>query len=248
MRIQRPFFKLLVVLSVAASWAPCFAFLPPVVKAPVHSICLSEATNKAEKERESLLEKAARLRNEASDLESKLSPSRTTRRNEEPAAKPAPVYKTMDDSIWTFSYRFSDQPEPNDNENTPKRDFYSGKLTLLMQSDGYTSILSHEEQGMSGLKILKAWGWDVEKSNDNETDDTDYLLFSVDVEVPSVGKEKFYFQASQLVSDAGISLKEGTVTVKASASRAGWGLFSPAGILAQFRYVGDFVAKPSWAE
>jgi hypothetical protein len=60
--------------------------------------------------------------------------------------------------------------------------------------------------------------------------------------------QRFYFQARQTKEKQTniVSLSEGTVTVKQDIVQksARWGLFSPAGILAQFRYVGDFVSKP----
>jgi hypothetical protein len=87
-------------------------------------------------------------------------------------------------------------------------------------------------------------------------------LFSIDVVVPKTDptklanqKERFYFQArvdrsssSSSTSDNSIELQEGTVTVKidvAEKTNGRWGLFQVAGILTEFVYVGDFVAKPS---
>jgi hypothetical protein len=158
-------------------------------------------------------------------------------------------YKSMEDSKWILSYRFSDRPEPKDDSTSVKRDFYSGKLSLLFRADGYTDILSHESASTAPISVVKAWGWDVEKSSE---EDKDYLLFSADVRLP---KDKdltarFYFQARQEVDRNGfISFREGTVTIKQDLAEAKktpglWGMFSPRGILAEFRYVGDFVIKP----
>jgi len=63
------------------------------------------------------------------------------------------------------------------------------------------------------------------------------------------GKDRFYFQARIDKSKSGaITLADGTVTVKKDVSektKGMWGLFQVAGILSQFRYVGEFIAKPS---
>ena len=231
------------------------SFVPSPQRRVATSSLGSTATDN-EEQRESLLKKASKLRQEASELESALTGSR--RPKETSSTVPAAVVcKTLPDSVWTFSYRFSDQPESRDKEkeeDDSKRVFYSGKLTLRLREDGYSEIISHEPRAPGNtLDVLKAWGWDVEVSNE---DQNDYLLFSVDMNVPSnegARKERFYFQARQESDDAGISLKEGTVTIKqdvvdSKRSPALWGLFPPRGILAEFRYVGDFVAKPSRAE
>lgn len=74
-------------------------------------------------------------------------------------------------------------------------------------------------------------------------------------------KERYYFQArieqeqdsisaSASASSAAIALKDGTITVKKDITeKTGgmWGLFNVAGILTEFRYCGDFVAKPCLA-
>ena len=205
--------------------------------------------NNDKQQREDMLEKALRLRQEASELEASLSSSRSQRQSASASSpsKPAPVYTDMAGSVWSFSYRFSDQPDDDDTGLSPKRTFYSGKLTLALRPDGYTDIVSHEP-GASGkqLTVSKAWGWDVERSQEDEKE---YLLFSVDASVPSQDepeKQRFYFQARKETEGAGLSLKGGTVTIKqdvfkSNASR--WSLFSPSGILAEFRYVGDFVSK-----
>eukprot|EP00957_Ditylum_brightwellii_P018591 1396807-Ditylum_brightwellii.AAC.2 len=64
--------------------------------------------------------------------------------------------------------------------------------------------------------------------------------------------QRVYFQAridSVNNNDQEIVLKEGTVTIKQDLAETkkmmNFGFFSPKGILAQFRYVGDFVAKPA---
>jgi len=157
-----------------------------------------------------------------------------------------------------LSYRFSDEPEPSDDElaaddtlQKPRR-FYRGKVVLKFLRDGYTEIIEKQSLGGETSNIVKAWGWDIEESDDK--DGREYLLFSIDVDIEPNGERKrqrFYFQARQdkdTMSQA-ISLSKGTVTIKKDILRKDerWGFFSPGGILAQFRYVGDFIAKPTEA-
>jgi hypothetical protein len=190
------------------------------------------------------------------------------------AAKLAPEpsqYNAIEDSVWQLSYRFSDRPEPRpdaDDQRTGQqqpRKFYSGKLTLKFRSDGYTDVISQESLGSStdAALVTKVWGWDLEKLNEDGKKDAaanvekEFLLFSADFDIPSIDvkdgatkiiSQRFYFQARQTKEKQTniVSLSEGTVTVKQDIVQksARWGLFSPAGILAQFRYVGDFVSKP----
>ena len=214
-----------------------------------------------QKQQEDLLSKAARLRQEAQELETKLRSSRTTpaaATTASPAPPPPPVYRDAKDSVWTFSYRFAAMPEKKDDKkessspSTPVPKF-SGKLTLWFRPDGYTDLVQHEPSSTAGpaLDIVKAWGWDLETSTEDEKD---YVLFSIDALVPDTDnnrKERFYFQARQEKDSTtgAIVLKEGTVTVKQDVTEQGgpslWGLFSPKGILARFMYTGDFVAKPA---
>jgi hypothetical protein len=111
------------------------------------------------------------------------------------------------------------------------------------------------------IAITKIWGWDQETSNE---DQKDYVLWSVDVTLPATDpslpqqSQRFYFQARVVTAAAAatggsssssgeLSLQEGTVTVKQGVSqrtRGVWGLFNVAGILTEFKYVGDFVAQP----
>jgi len=206
-----------------------------------------------------LLERAARLRKEIEELESKATTPRP--RAETPkVSEKAIEYSSIDDSVWLLSYRFSDQPEPSDDEKAtddtiqqPRR-FYRGKVVLKFLSDGYTEIIEKQSLGSESEKadIVKAWGWDIEESD--EADGQEYLLFSMDVDFELDGertRQRFYFQARQDkdTRSQAISLSEGTVTVKKDVVQksARWGFFSPAGILAQFRYVGDFIAKPTSA-
>ena len=63
--------------------------------------------------------------------------------------------------------------------------------------------------------------------------------------------ERCYFKAridDDDNKDTGIiTLSDGTVRVKkdvAEKTKGMWGLFQVGGILTQFRYVGDFIAKP----
>ena len=190
-----------------------------------------------------LLERAAKLRQEATEMEATLRKKRRVTAPPQPELYSLPVYKDVKDSIWTFSYRFSDQPEPKEADPYVKRTFYTGRLCLKFRADGYTDIISHVPSSNNALDIVKAWGWDLEPSND---DRKEYLLFSVDVVVPGNDESRrFYFQTRQELERTCILLKDGTVTIKQDAADATsipgrWGFFSPKGILAQFRYVGDF--------
>lgn len=211
-------------------------------------------TASSKDESDAWLDKAAKLRKEVRELEADTA---NTRRNVDsnPIMAPASQYADVANSVWTLSYRFSDQPESEDDD--ARRRFFGGKLTVKFRPDGYTDLISQEVIGSAteACKISKAWGWDVELSKDNENGgDKEYLLFSVDVDLPPAtlndkpSKQRFYFQARQ-EKDARtglLSFAEGTVTMKQDVVQKSirWGFFSPGGILAQFRYVGDFVAKP----
>ena len=97
--------------------------------------------------------------------------------------------------------------------------------------------------------------------SEKKEDPNEYLLFSIDATIPDSDTaapaldSRFYFQArkDRNGSTGAIELKEGTVTIKSEAleqpsSVAGFfGFLSPKGILAQFRYVGNFVCRPSSA-
>ena len=175
------------------------------------------------------------------------------------------AYTDIADSIWTISYRFADDPESeNDSlEKAPLRRSFSGKLRLKFRKDGYTDLLSQESVGStaSSCQIVKAWGWDVELSKDAKNDfkdEEEYVLFSIDVELPPSEKDdqppvkqRYYFQTKiQRDSQTGVlSFVDGTVTVKRDILQKSsqWAFLSPAGILAQFRYIGGFIAKPAIA-
>jgi hypothetical protein len=238
----------------------CTAFLPSRRCSVPKTSPMQKIASKVEQQEEEgqkrgeLLDKALRLRQEATDLETKLRTEQEgkPKRNTPEANKPdTPVCKRIEDSVWTFTYRFSNEPESNkeDEAGAKPRDFYRGKLTVKFRADGFTDIVAHEPgEPSKALSVVKTWGWDTETSNEDEKD---YLLFSADIKLPSEkdGQERFYLQARQEREGDAIVLKEGTVTVKRdvndSSSPGFWGVFSGKGILAQFRYVGDFVAKPS---
>ena len=212
-----------------------------------------------------LLKRAARLRKEIQELESQVTPRRPTTPQSAGTVETAVEYTDISDSAWSFTYRFSDEPEPSDDtssdksEETRRRRFYNGKVVLKFRSDGYTEILEQEqvlgsvESPSRKAEIVKVWGWDIEESNEVDDGERKYLLFSMDVKLPQPNggttQQRFYYQA-RLNEDPRfktISLSEGTVTIKSDVVQKSvrWGFFSPAGILAQFRYVGDFVAKPA---
>eukprot|EP00534_Pseudo-nitzschia_fraudulenta_P016831 CAMPEP_0201250870 /NCGR_PEP_ID=MMETSP0852-20130820/65126_1 /ASSEMBLY_ACC=CAM_ASM_000632 /TAXON_ID=183588 /ORGANISM="Pseudo-nitzschia fraudulenta, Strain WWA7" /LENGTH=281 /DNA_ID=CAMNT_0047550349 /DNA_START=216 /DNA_END=1061 /DNA_ORIENTATION=- len=207
-----------------------------------------------------LLERARKLREEASLMEDNLRAMGVAPPTPSTNVSPlSAVNKQLEESSWTLSYRFSSQPSPKDDskENESPKTFYSGKIDLLLKDDGYSEQIiakaGKDNPNENDIKIIKVWGWDRETSNE---DDLDYLLFSMDVQFPksdpdlSNQKERYYFQArvEQENPATGIALKEGTITVKKDVTeKTGgmWGFFNVAGILTEFRYCGDFVAKAS---
>lgn len=244
---------------------------------------LKDSNGDKNAEADAWLDQAARLREQVQELEAEARQrtKTTATTSTTDSANNAPIMvNTIDDSVWTVSYRFSNQPETIDedvkeNDNTRRR-FWSGKLTLRFRPDGYTDLISQECSGSisDSCRIVKAWGWDMELAEGEEDrgkgEDKEFLLFSIDVELPVAATvdtndtqtsassspetvvQRFYFQARQDKASNGgaLSLAEGTVTIKQDLvknnSARRWGLFfSPAGILAQFRFVGEFVAKPA---
>jgi hypothetical protein len=214
-----------------------------------------------------LLSIASKIREEVRELEAAAALSRQGKNIGLTGSLPTNTTEYLDigNSFWALSYRFATDPEESIERNNGnammQRRLFGGKVTVGFRQDGYTDIISQESYGTSieNCNLIKAWGWDVELSKDNENDadmnDQEFILFSVDVEFPSITgasttttKERFYFQARK-DTDARtgiISLADGTVTIKRDIVEKStrWGFFSPAGILAQFRYVGGFVAKP----
>lgn len=184
------------------------------------------------------------------------------------SSQPAPQEEDQNDEGRSSSGRGI-----GERQTVVPRTSYSGRVTLRFRGDGYSEQVlptastggSAEDDATSNhlqrrtrneIKISKVWGWDRETSNE---DGQDYLVFSVDVLLPESDphlpnqSERFYFQARVETSDGrdgnkALALKDGIITVKkdvADATKGRWGLFNVAGILTRFRYVGDFVAKPS---
>jgi hypothetical protein len=200
-----------------------------------------------------LLEKARKLRQDAQQMERELRATKPA--PSEASTRPPPVAKVtrLEDSVWTVSYRFSILPKKDNDDETMIIPNYSGKVTIRLRADGYSELVASSED--SKLQMVKVWGWDEESSPE---DDLNYLLFSIDVMVPKTDptklanqKERYYFQARidrSSSTDNSIQLQEGTVTVKQDLSEktnGRWGFFQVGGILTEFVYVGDFVAKPS---
>ena len=209
-----------------------------------------------------LMERAQQLREEAGALETKLrsdrplADHRRAAMDSRPASTVVPAeYSTIDNSVWKLTYRFADQPvnnnngrDENDNEDdsaTPVESF-RGQITLRFQEDGYTEIIPSEDDDRNGpVRIEKVWGWDQEL--EVKDGGKRYVLFSMDAKTPNK-RERFYFQAEIQKKQGIIALKEGTVTMKEDLAKTkkmmNFGFFAPKGILVQFRYVGDFIAKP----
>jgi hypothetical protein len=159
-------------------------------------------------------------------------------------------------------YRPTRKQRPQKEEPAPVRRFFSGKFTLCFLNSGYTRLISQESRGIDDAVVIsKIWGWDNEVSYD---DDQEYLLFSVDAELPSSplsttnngtilapSLTKFYFQARQeRQADKSLRYSDGTITIKqdvvgTTSSLPFWGFLSPRGILAQFTRVGDFIMTPT---
>ena len=219
-----------------------------------------------------LLERAARLRKEIQELERQVTstPRPTTNqmgRNAGVVAQASAEFTDIADSVWSLTYRFSDVAEPSEDATAPdrvagtefRRRFYRGKVLLRFRSDGYTEMLNQEsfasfsESSPETADIVKVWGWDVEESDEPNDGPSKYLLFSMDVKLSQpngeTSQQRIYFQArqNQAARSQLISLSEGSVTIKSDLIQKSvrWGFFSPAGIMAQFRDVGEFIAKPT---
>ena len=232
----------------------------------------NDDNNSNDDEQKNLLEKAKSLREEAKLLEQELQKDKSSRKisssieqqQQEQQQKQKIIITDLDDSLWVFKYRFSSQPKDDDNDNNDNNDVilpnYSGEMMIRLRGDGYSDNISSSSSSPENnkLEIVKVWGWDNEYSNE---DDQNYLLFSADIKFPKSDPklpgqvERCYFQArietkpsSSSSKEEEITLHEGTVTVKkdvAEKTKGKWGLFKVAGILTEFRYVGDFIAKPA---
>jgi hypothetical protein len=241
-------------------------------------------TNQDDDATKDLLKAAAKLRKEAEELEQ----SMKSRKNVSSSGKPkqgkdvsvaagdqqqddvillsSNKYTSLKDSTWMISYRFASdavnrEDRSGDNDSSSKPIFYSGKIKVTFQADGYTAMENLDQNmkmtaASNVLKFQKFWGWDEETSRD---DGMQYVLFSADVLLPESDPnytsremtKRFYFQC-RVDRDSKtdeISMSDGTVTIKKDIEPPGgfWGLFNAGGILAQFRYCGNFLMKP-WSK
>lgn len=236
-------FLLILSLSLLRS-CPSSAFVP--LTGPHRSSLLPMIDLSSNDNIDKLRESAERLRKEAKDLEDGLG---NKRRSSPPMIIPVdPTYTNLAESTWTCTYRLSSDPR-NEKEEDKQISFYSGKFTVTFLADGYTNLISQEPSGVSSIVLDKVWGWDRELSNE---DDLVFILFSTSVKLPADDKfapnqeMRYYWQARIDTSSSGIiSINDGTITVKKDVRPPGgfWGAFSGAGILAQFRYVGNFNSK-----
>lgn len=239
------------------------AFAPSGLFVPSHwksATAVHEAPASSEADR--LRESAEKLRKEVEDLQAELRSKPVADTKEDNGggvnAKTAKsststvTYSSLKDSVWTLTYRFASDPPPQDGDKDQDRvvSTYSGKMKVRFRPDGYTDFVSHDPTGETRVQMAKVWGWDEEKSAE---DGQRYLLFSTNVQLPptdlSLPNESLrcYWQARlERSKDNTISLADGTVTVKKDVEPPGgfWGVFNAGGILAQFRYVGDFLIKP----
>jgi len=205
-----------------------------------------------------MLQTASRLRKEAEELEQSVRGKGTgdvsIKKSTAKESIPVKSYTSLQDSSWTISYRFASDAVSKDDDADVKVTYYSGKVKIQLTDDGYTNILNEDDSppSSSGLTFNKFWGWDEETSNE---DDLQYVLFSADVLLPKSDPNyekkptRFYFQA-KVDTDSSrsgeISCSDGTVTLKKDVEPPGgfWGVFNGGGILAQFRYCGEFLMKP----
>ena len=203
-------------------------------------------------------------RDQAQQLRREIEEFEASRQQPPPTQTLPPTTVTaIPDSVWTLQYRCSAAPvqDDDDDDDAAPPDYYSGTITVRWRGDGYTDLI--EQTTTTGntnsnegcLMFTKAWGWDIEL--DREQEDREYVLFSTDATVPSSSSDapspqRFYWQAQlDTTSSSSLRLVDGTVTVKQDVIQkdggGGWFpfLLSPAGILAQFRSVGVFVARPT---
>lgn len=220
-------------------------------------------------ETEELLKKASLLRKEAEALEETVRETRdAATRNREKDSKniseetkmkaPKKSYTSLKDSEWVISYRFASDAIKRDGseDDQVKPIFYSGKVKISLSEDGYTNMMNSDDStkdssSLSGPTFEKFWGWDEEISTEDELQ---YVLFSADVLLPESDPNyvkkpvRFYFQAQVNIDNKSneITLSGGTVTLKKDVESPGgfWGVFNGSGILAQFRYCGEFIMKP----
>lgn len=212
---------------------------------------------------EKMLEAASRLRREAEEMEESMREKQYSSKrfstDDNSVARLetlAPSFCTsLNDSSWTISYRFaSDAVSKGKDDDNVKVTYYSGKLNIQLTGDGYTHIIEDNDgitNPSSQIEFKKIWGWDEEISKE---DDHVYLIFSADVMFtksdPNYTSKptRYYFQAkvNKDLNSGEISLVDGTVTLKKDVEPPGgnWGVFNGGGILAQFRYCGDFLMKP----
>ena len=196
-------------------------------------------------------------------------------------APPPPLLLLRISSRYRFANEPESAEEDDDagKKKGPDRRTYGGKVRIRFRPDGYSDILPPVVVDNDDVIVIvdrrvatfeKVWGWDLEAASSSSggpsgdgggggdpssPESSDFLLFSADVRLPPPisAVEKFYFQASVVVSPAdkmgggGLSLNDGTVTVKRDVGAPGgwWGAFrGGGGILARFRLVGEFRCLP----
>mmetsp|Transcript_5977 Transcript_5977/g.14154 ORF Transcript_5977/g.14154 Transcript_5977/m.14154 type:complete len:166 (+) Transcript_5977:48-545(+) len=116
--------------------------------------CLHSTEPKKDDGSSDLLEKAKKLREEAEQLEQKLRENPQASRNAAVENYNTVTRPTkLEESVWTFSYRFSSQPKDEEAEDLILPN-YSGKITVRLTDDGYSEVVSNEE---NQLRIGKVW-------------------------------------------------------------------------------------------
>lgn len=199
--------------------------------------------NNKNDETEDMLEKARKLREEATFLEEQIKPARQIFQGDESASKPV-VYTDLSDSVWQVTFRVRDESSEDDAALQRKLKSVGGNAVIKLKSDGYTEIIENKDF------FTKFWGWDEEKDADDKEKDISYLVFSADcsdglIEAGFDGGTRLYFNSRiDIGSNGDISVNDGKITVKKEVQSGFWGVFNSSGILAQFRVIGDFIMKP----
>lgn len=109
--------------------------------------------NNKNDETEDMLEKARKLREEATFLEEQIKPARQIFQGDESASKPV-VYTDLSDSVWQVTFRVRDESSEDDAALQRKLKSVGGNAVIKLKSDGYTEIIENKDF------FTKFWGWD----------------------------------------------------------------------------------------
>jgi hypothetical protein len=180
-----------------------------------------------------LREAAARIRAEVEELEKSASPNRKPIAVAVPSLRPAAQFPlTIRDSCWRIKMEIAGTKEERGLKKSPVQ------VSFSCQLQDEDNIVVVEE---NNKYIERGFVW----SPDRESDKV-YVAF--DVRVVGLGlvpDGKIYLNARvDQTPDGRYSLADGVVTIKQVQQGRGFGFFSFAGILAEFKVVGSFEATP----